>query len=701
MTGAKLKFDVVIAGGGFAGVYCAKALARELGGEAPARVALIADRNHMVFQPMLAEVVGSSVSPRHVVNPIRLLCKGVTVLRGGIAAIDLDARRLSLEAGAFTPNAEVEFQHLVLALGGIVDLSRVPGMAEHALLLKSVGDAMELRGVVIDRIEEANLQNDETARKRLLTFVVVGGGFSGVETAGQILDLLRAINRFYPRIAKPDFRVILVHSAAHLLPEISPELGDYAEKNLRARGLDIILNARVTAMTASKIQLADGRVIESHTVVTTVGNAPHPLIVGLCKKHNIESVKGRVVTEPTLRVRGHANLWAAGDCAAVPMEEKDEGGGMRDEGKSPVPGGQSEQQKYCPPTAQFAYRQGLLLGKNLAAILIPPHSSLIPFRFTGLGELAAIGHHAAVAQIFGFRFSGFLAWWMWRTIYLMKLPGIERKLRVMIDWTLDLFFPRDMTLIRSRPTEVIQEMHLEKGDTLFHAGEPAQSFYIVKKGRIELSDAGGVVKSIREGEFFGERALMSDRVWRFTAVATEPGTLAVLDARAFATIDSNPVFHRLFEHSASQYATRLQVESMFSAISPELKLRAVREVMSKSMATLRAGMSIREALTLIARHPFNSFPLLDEEGRCAGVIGQTQIYDALQSGTITVDQTVSSLTPIPLPTIGAGASVAEAVECFCRNGRHKILVVDDENRLQGILTPVDLLAGNRNGEASS
>ncbi len=316
---SELQFDVVIAGGGFAGVYCARALARELGEQAQRRVALIARENFMVFQPMLAEVVGSALSPRHVVNPLRLLCRGVTVLRADIVGIDLASKRIQLEAGDFTGGVSVEFEHLVLTLGGIVDLSRVPGMPEHAFLMKNVGDALKLRGGIIDRFEEANTVTESAERRVLLTFVVVGGGYSGVETAGQILDLANEIVRFYPRIAPGEIRVVLVHSGAHLLPEISESLGHYTEENLRARGVEVIVNARVTAMTASRVMLSDGRMIESHTVVSTVGNAPHPLLGELCKKNGIAAEKARVITDATLRVPGHERLWAAGDCAAVPM----------------------------------------------------------------------------------------------------------------------------------------------------------------------------------------------------------------------------------------------------------------------------------------------------------------------------------------------------------------------------------------------
>lgn len=527
-----LQFDVVIAGGGFAGVYTAQTLSRKLGCEAARRVALVASENFLVFQPMLAEVVGSALSPRHVVNPLRLLCQGISVLRGDITSIDLTERSFRLQAGDFTGGVSVQFEHLVLALGGVVDLSRVPGMPEHAFLMKNVGDALRLRGAIIDRFEEANSETNEAERKRLLTFVIVGGGYSGVETAGQILDLTKEIVRFYARIGEDEPRVILVHSGPHLLPEISESLGRYTEENLSARGVEIILNARASAMTASKLLLGDGRTIESHTVVSTVGNAPHPLLGDLCRKSGIALEKGRIITDSMLRVPGHDRLWAAGDCAAVPMPAKH--AAERSEGvakRSPF-----KPQTYCPPTAQFAVREGEVLGKNLARVLRNERCEE-KFAFTGLGELAAIGHQSAVAEILGLKFHGFIAWWMWRTIYLMKLPGFERKLRVMIDWTLDLFFPRDITLFQSRPTETIKEMHLEKGDHVFHAGDPALSLYIVKSGRIELHDEqGAVLRNVVAGTQIGKQTLLSSKVWRFTAVTAEPTTLVAVSGKVFETV---------------------------------------------------------------------------------------------------------------------------------------------------------------------
>lgn len=670
-----LKFEVVIAGGGFAGVYCARSLAKELGHISRTSVALIADQNFMVFQPMLAEVCGSAIPPRHVVNPIRRLCRNVTVLRGDIRSIDLGKRKLNLDAGPYTKNVDIKFGHLVLALGGVTDLSRVPGMPEHAYLMKNVGDALELRSTIIDRFEEANIQTDEQAIKRLLTFVIVGGGYSGVETAGQIIDLVHGVNYLYPRIARSEYKVVLIHAGNHLLPEISETLGAYCEKNMRARGVEIILNARVTAMTASKVYLSDGSIIDSHTVVTTVGNAPNPLITDLCKKYNFESHKGRVVTDEHLRAKNQDRVWVAGDCAAIPLH-----------------GGKSGE--YCPPTAQFAYRQGIMLGKNIALWLAKQR--LKSFKFTGLGELASIGHRSAVAEIMGMKFSGFIAWFMWRTIYLMKLPGLERRLRVMIDWTLDLFFPRDITLMRAKPSEIVQEAHLEKGDMLFHAGEPAMSFYIVKSGRIDLTDEHGLVKSVGPGEHFGERALLHDHVWRFSAEAAEPTTLVSLDDKVFLSISSaSSSIYNFFATSAGQYATRQQVEAMVATMPAETRGMKTESVMSRKVVSLTAGMDVAAALKTFSEHSFHSFPLLDEKGKVLGVVAETDLLEAIKAGTVTRETLLKDVAVQQLPTVRPETPVPEAVERFCRSGKNKLLVVDADGNLHGILTPIDLLGGPR------
>ncbi len=513
------RFKVVIAGAGFAGVACARKLGRLFGESAAHDVALISNRNYAVFQPMLPEVCGSEVSPRHVVNPLRRLCRRVTVLRGEIERIDFQRRLLTLNAGVFAGVRQVEFEHLALCVGSTVDLSRVPGMPEHAFLMNNVGDAMELRGTIIDRFEEAALVSDHAFLRRLLTFVVVGGGYSGTETAGQIVDLVRDVGYLYPGIRRGDIRVVLIHSGATLMPEMGERLGRYAQRELEKRGVEVLLNTRVRAVTAGKVYFKDGGTLESHTVVSTIGNAPSALTKAFCEESGVASEKGRVVTEPTLQAKGEPNLWAAGDCAVIPLPDG----------------------RKAPPTAQFAVRQGDLLATNIAAAIAG--KPLRDFTFKGLGELAVVGRRAAVADILGFRFSGFFAWWLWRTIYLAKLPGLDRKLRVMIEWTLDLFFPRDISLLNPLPSEMLQEMHLEAGDFVFRAGEPAISFYILVCGKVEIRErSGAAVRSFSNGEHFGEQALLTERVWRYDAIALEPTELVAMPVAVFDRLQSSKGF---------------------------------------------------------------------------------------------------------------------------------------------------------------
>jgi NADH:ubiquinone reductase (H+-translocating) len=669
-TPAPIQLDVAIAGGGFGGVYTAKALAKALPRDRRIRCGIIAEDNFMVFQPLLAEVAGAAISARHVVNPIRLLCRGVEVIRGRISKIDLERRQLAIHAGEFTRTVTVEFNHLVLALGSVVDLSRVPGMAEHAYLLKNAGDALQLRGVVIDRMEEANLVRDQEAARRLLTFVIVGGGYSGVETAGQILDLLHRVHRFYSHVDEKCFRVILIHSGPHLLPEMHKSLGCYCQDRLEARGLEVLLNERVTAMTASKVYLRNGRSIESYTVVSTVGNAPNPVILEMCDAHRIATEKGRVVTDGCLRVQGRDRLWALGDCAAVPHHQ----------------GGR------CPATAQFAMRQGALAGKNIAAAIAG--KDLEPFRFKGVGTLASIGHRRAVADVFGMKFSGFIAWFLWRTLYLLKLPGLDRKIRVVSDWTLELFFARDISLLRPAPTQVHKGMHLQEGDRLFQAGEPAYSFYIVKSGRVDLSENGRLIKTLRGGDHFGERALLEDGIWKFDAVAAESSELIAVERDLFRTLShTSESIHQLMEHSALQYLPAGRLADLVRQVAPHVQERSAAELMQRRVVTMNPAMKLEEALRLICHTAYNSFPFLDSEGCPLGLVHQDELLDQLKRGALRLGARLEGFPVAPAPTASPESRVPELIEIMVRNGSRKLLIVDERRRLLGMLSFFDLLSG--------
>ncbi len=510
-----MHYDVVIAGGGFAGAYCARTLGKALGREeGHRRVALIAERNVLVFQPMLAEVVGSSLGAADVVNPLRQFCRDVSVYQGVIQRIDVQKRELIVDGGRFTRNQAVTFDHLVLALGNVTDLTSVPGMTEYGWPMKNAADALRLRSAIINRLEEANLVDDPIVRARLLTFVVVGGGYTGVETAGQMNDFIRSVHRYFGNLRDTKPRIILVHGRPQLLPEASADLGEHAQEVLEHNGVEVRLNTRVAEVTASRVQFASGEPIETHTVVTTIGSAPSPVVVDLCRQLGVTANHGRIPTTPEMRIvgEGHDHLWAIGDAADVPWTDGDE-------------------VKSSPPTAQFATRQGAQLGRSLAGVLRGAPAQTFTHRY--LGQLAAIGEREAVAEVFGYHFRGFIAWWMWRTIYLAKLPGTMRKLRVMIDWTFDLIFPRDISLVLPPPDEVLRAIHLEIGETLLLPGDKCRSFFYVRRGALSAVVEGQPPVALPQGSVVDLEQFSRDGRWIAKVIAAERSDIIAFRGRAF------------------------------------------------------------------------------------------------------------------------------------------------------------------------
>lgn len=670
---ARLDLEIAILGGGFAGVACGQRLARELkrAGLPPGRAVIVSDQNYLVFQPMLAEVAGASIAPRHVVNPIRRLCRGLRVLRGRVRDIDLERKEIRVDTGSFSAGVVVGFRHLVLALGAEIDLSRVAGMPEHAFVMQNVGDAMILRATLIARLEEADAEHRPEVRRRLLTFVVVGGGYSGVETAGEMLDLLREAARDYPGLPREEIRVVLVHSRERILQALGDELGDYAAKKLRRRGLEIRLEERVRAVTATRVYLSSDEVIEAATVVSTVGTAPNSAIRALCDASGLPHEGYRLRTDEYLRVEGRDAIWAAGDCALVPLAGK--------------PG------ESCPQTAQFATRQGAALARNLGATL--SGRPLHPFRFKGLGELASIGHRTAVASLFGMQFSGFVAWFLWRTIYLSKLPGFDRKLRIVIDWTLDLFFPRDITLLSPRFTKLCREVHLEPGDALFHRGEPAFSLYVVKSGAIELRDGlGATVRTIAEGEYFGERALVHGGGYLYDAVAQGSTELVSLSGEVVLPFfRSSSRFRRVLGRTATLGSAEEEIESVTRKLGPATLGRPVRDVMRTDIAALRSDATVGEALALFRERRFSIYPLVGPDGRLDGALAREDLFDYLKRAEVGEATLLSGVERLHLPVCPPDCEVEKAIQILVRSGRQKCLVVDGESRLVGILSVMDLI----------
>jgi NADH dehydrogenase len=668
MSAETYSFPIVILGGGFAGAYCARALRAGLQERTSKNVALLADQNAMLFHPMLAEVSGSSISPLHVVNPLRLFCKGSSVFMGAVEEIDLEQKTVSFSPGPFTPLSKMTYEHLVLAIGSIVDVSRVPGMPEHGYLMKTVGDAIRLRSGILERLEEASIIQDEAVRRKLLTFVVVGGGYSGVETAGQIWDLLRDVQRFYPRINPKEFRLVLVHSGAFLLPQIGQELGKYCELQLRNRGIEVRLNTRVNAITAERAILNTGDVVETNTVVTTVGNATHPVIKKLIDRYHLPNDRGRLSTEPTMQVKGYTNLWSSGDCSAVPLEDG----------------------SISPATAQFAMRQGTVLGSNILAAR--NGQPLAPFRFKTLGEMASLGHRNAVGKVFGFKVSGFLGWLMWRATYLFKLPGLEQKAKVFFEWNLELLFPRDISLLNVNTTHVLGRVHLEKGDPIYHIGDAAFSFYLLENGSVEVNDRSGSVRKIGPGEHFGERELLQSTKRQFDAIALEASTLIALDKTTFEALTKNSLTLGYYlNRSSVKYLTLQERTAIVDRASLTVRQKHVDDFMRREVVVLRETESILNALKAFKQTSATILPVVDDKMECTGWLRLDLAFDWLHQGKVRLDSTVSQLRRLPFIAVKPTDSIEQALLEFAKTPDREVIVANESGQLLGTLALLDLI----------
>jgi NADH dehydrogenase len=425
---------ILILGGGFAGLSTAMELEKTLGRDPDIEITLVNRENFFLFTPMLHEVAASDLDLTTIVNPARKMLRRVRFFAGEVRSVDLEARRVVVAHGFDHHEHDLEYDHLVLGLGASTNFYGISGVEERALTMKSLADAMRLRNHLIAHLEEAASECCHV-KNQLLTFVVAGGGFAGVETVAGINDFIRGALRSYGNLHESMVRMVLVHPGPVILPELDPKLGRYAQRKLAERKVEIRLNTKVVGATDRSVDLSDGTTIYGNTLIWTAGTSPNRILQGLpCAKE-----RGRLIVNEQLEVCGWPNVWAIGDCAAIPNIK---GGG------------------YHPPTAQHALRQGRTLAHNLKAAVRGGRPK--PFTFSTIGQLAAIGRRTGVANIMGINFSGFFAWWLWRTIYLSKLPRFEKKVRVALDWGLDLIFSKDLvqfleikSSMTSRPAEGI------------------------------------------------------------------------------------------------------------------------------------------------------------------------------------------------------------------------------------------------------
>lgn len=434
---------ILILGGGYIGLYCAMGLEKRLRpGEAT--ITLVSPESFMLYQSFLPEAASGNIEPRHVVVPLRRALKRTRLITGRVLSLDHDKKVASV-APREGPIADLEYDVVVIGVGSVSRVLDVPGLAERGIGFKEISEGIYLRNKVLSCMDVAESTTDVEVRRRALTFLFVGGGYAGVEALGELEDLAREAAGRFQTITRDDMRWVLVEAAGTILPEIGKDLGDYAVRHLRLRGIEVHLDTRLESAEGGRMRLSNGIEFDAETLVWTTGVKANPLVA----KMGFETdERGRLVADEYLRVRGARDAWTAGDCAAVP---------------DVVSGGT------CPPTAQFSLRQARRMAANIAAAM--HGDQLEPFRYRNLGVLVSLGRYKGVARVLGVKLKGFAAWFLHRSYHLTRVPTFNRKVRIALDWTVALFFRRDIAQLGSlvSPREAFSEASSDVGDRKFDA----------------------------------------------------------------------------------------------------------------------------------------------------------------------------------------------------------------------------------------
>lgn len=598
---------IIILGGGFAGVKCARALGKRFG-KVPHRIILFNRENHMVFHPLLAEVASAAAQPKDVAAPLRQLIKDAECRTEEVLNIDLVGKFVEYEAHNGM-RKQMHFDHLVIACGNEANRCLVPGMDEHAFGLKTIGDALALQAHVMEQLEKAEVCDDDDliCKRRYLSFVIVGGGFSGVEIAGEINDLVRRSCKFFKHISKDDVNVTVVHSHSELLPEVSPSLRRFARRRMEAAGVKVLTNAHAARACQSGVVLKDGTRLAADTVICTIGTVPSPLIARLSGP----KTNGRLVTEPDMSLPGFPYVWAIGDCAAIVNAET---------------GNQ------CPPVAQFAERQGRQVADNIFARVQGEPTR--PFSFKMLGQLCAIGGRDAVADIMGLRLSGFIAWFLWRGVYLMKLPSIPQKIKVGLEWACDLVFPRTLAHLKTDCARRVSRAYLAAGDWVFQEGDPATDFYMIQQGEVEVvrqNEPGqeDIVAVLGVGDFFGEGALIEGHCRNAGVRARTNTELVVLGKNVFSQISGALTpFKESLALAMKRRSRPWKNLEYLKDVLESIPLAAVMNTLPG--APLSKESTAVEAIERINKHVLDFCSVADREGVLIGIVTRSDLLHAIE-----------------------------------------------------------------------
>ena len=594
---------VVVVGGGFAAVQFAKTLRGKLRAS-DCEILLFNRENHMVFHPLLADVAGASINVDAAIAPLRQMLPGVGCRTERVERIDLASSELEFEDsnGAL---ARMPYDHIVIACGADSNLGIIPGMTEHGFAFKVMRDAIALRQQVVRQMETAEATADPDRRRWHLSFIIVGAGFSGVEVAGEINELVRSSTRFYRCFRKEDVTVTVVHSQDQILPEVAPTLRDFARKRMEKAGITMLLNTRAVAATHEGIELNNGKMLRGATIVCTIGTSTSPLVQAL----DVPKERGRIRTTPEMRIEGQTNAWALGDCALITN---------------------AFDNKPSPTTGQFAERQGRQAALNLVRIVQgqPTH----PFHFKALGQLCSIGGYEAVAEMFGMRIAGFLAWFMWRGVYLFKLPTWSRRLRVAQDWAWDLLFPRDLSFLNTDSAQQITHSYYRPGDFIYRQGEPARAFSIIEEGEVEIlqsteqSPEPKLHAVLAKGDFFGAAALLGNRPFESSFRARTAVRLSQVGSALFAQMSSSflplrDLLFQAFTRRSGDFWRRLPLAKTLLEGEP---IASFLDPLPSTPLTKDATFA--EAVTALSESATGNLLILDEQQRLWGTMDRNGLY---------------------------------------------------------------------------
>lgn len=648
---------ILIVGGGFAGVKCARKLRKALP-QTQYEIVLFNQENHMVFHPLLAGVAGGTLQPKDVSAPLRQMLKGVWCRTESVIGINLEHKCIEYEAYDETKR-KMSYDYLVIACGNKCDLSAIPGMNDHAFSFKTVGDALALQAHIMEQMEKAEVCDDPEQKKWHLSFVIVGAGFSGVEVAGEINDLVRRSRKFFSHIAEEDISVTLVHSRDQILPELAPSLREFAQDRMSKSGVRILLNAMASRATPLGITLKDKRYVHGATIICTIGTSTLPMV----QKLPVKKERGRICTNPDMSVPDYPGVWAIGDCAAV---------------VNALNG------NICPTVAQFAERQAQQVADNIIATINKQPTK--PFHYKMMGSMCAIGGYDAVADIMGIRLSGFPAWFIWRGVYLMKLPSVFQIVKVGLEWACDLVFPRTLAHLKADRSKRIWRAFYSAGDPVIEEGEGGTEFYVIEKGEAEVSrkHQGGtedLIAVLGPGDFFGEGALLDNRPRSATVRARSDLEVTVMGSNVFTQISA--ALSPLKDAIVKAMNRRTNIWNSLHEVREVLEHIPLKNLIQPLQDTpLAADYHVADAIHKLNESRLDFLPVTDDDGRLIGMITRSDLLRSIEVAAALPEGAEMNITAkdimVPNPiAITVHDTAALAIMTMREHGFKVVPVVED------------------------